>query len=134
MFTKKTDRNLAEQAASSVTIIGAGHLITGNIESQGDLRIDGNIKGNIHCKAKVLIGAAAQIEGSIFCQEADIAGTLVGDIVVKGLLMLKGNASIAGDIHTSKLMMEPSVSFNGQCHMGANIVELKTELAMTGNE
>ncbi len=134
MFTKKNKQDSAEQASVSATIIGAGHFITGNIESQGDLRIDGHIKGNIHCKAKVLIGPGGQVEGSIHCQEADISGTVIGDVNTKGLLSLKGNSSISGDIHTNKLMMEPSVSFNGQCHMGANIVELKTELAMTGNE
>ena len=134
MFTKKTNQHSADQATTSATIIGSGHLITGNIESQGDLRVDGSIKGNIHCMAKVLIGPGGQVEGSIHCQEADVSGTVIGNISCTGLLLLKGNASIAGDIHTSKLMMEPSVSFNGQCHMGANVVELKTELAMTGNE
>lgn len=134
MFTKKTNQHSGEQASSSATIIGAGHVINGNIESQGDLRIDGSIKGNIHCKAKVLIGPGGQVEGSIHCQEADVSGTVIGDISCTGLLLLKGNASIEGDIRTSKMMMEPNVSFNGQCHMGANVVELKTELAMTGNE
>lgn len=134
MFTKKTNTHAGDQAATSVAIIGAGHHINGNMESQGDLRIDGSIKGDVHCKSKVLIGAGGNVEGSIHCQEADIAGTVTGNIHTKGLLVLKGNANIAGDIHTIKLMMEPSVSFNGQCHMGANIVELKTELAMTGNE
>ncbi|MEX0636406.1 MAG: polymer-forming cytoskeletal protein [Ferruginibacter sp.] len=134
MFRKKNNQHSAKQASSPATIIGVGHFITGNIESQGHLRIDGNIKGNIHCKAKVLIGPAGQVEGSIDCQEADISGTVIGNVNSKGLLSLKGNASISGDIHTSKLMIEPTVSFNGQCHMGANIVELKTELSMTGNE
>ena len=134
MFTLKSKSNQEELLETAASIIGAGTTITGNIESNGDVRIDGTIKGNVFSKAKVLIGPSGLIEGNMNCNEADISGQICGNIQTKGLLILKGNAAISGDIHTSKLLMEPTVSFNGQCHMGANIVELKHELPIAVNE
>ena len=85
-------------------------------------------------KAKVLIGTEGMVEGTIHSREADISGNVCGNINCKELLHLKGNATVSGDIHTGKLLIEPSVSFNGQCQMGANIVELKSEMAAAVNE
>ncbi|RYF91802.1 MAG: polymer-forming cytoskeletal protein [Chitinophagaceae bacterium] len=134
MFLKKSKSNDEESLPASASIIGAGNVITGDIASNADIRVDGTIKGNVFAKAKVLIGPSGQIEGSLFCKEADVAGTICGNIFSEGLLVLKGNASVEGDIQTVKLLIEPSVSFNGQCRMGANVVELKHELPMAVNE
>ncbi|HMJ46144.1 MAG TPA: polymer-forming cytoskeletal protein [Ferruginibacter sp.] len=118
----------------SASMIGAGTNITGHLDTNGDVRIDGTLKGNIYGKAKVLIGPMGVVEGDIHCREANIMGQVTGCIKVMELLHLKGKAAVAGDIHTAKLLIEPSVNFNGQCHMGANIVELNTDLPLAVNE
>lgn len=131
----KTKQQTPRTAASfSASIIGSGNTITGNIEAEGDIRIDGTVKGNVFSKAKILIGAEGLVEGNIFCREADVTGQVYGNINTQELLHLKGNAAVSGDIHTAKLFIEPTVSFNGQCHMGANIVELKPEMGIVVNE
>lgn len=132
--TKQQKQEKTREGAFSASIIASGNSITGNIEAEGDIRIDGTIKGNVYSKAKVLIGANGMVEGNIHCREADINGQVCGNINTIELLHLKGNASVSGDIHTAKLFIEPSVSFNGQCHMGANIVELKPEMGVVVNE
>lgn len=134
MFTRKTKSDHEESLATSASIIGAGNTITGNIESNGDIRVDGTIKGNVYSKAKVLIGPSGLIEGNLFSNEADISGQVVGNITTQGLLILKGNATLEGNIFTAKLFIEPTVNFNGQCQMGANIVELKHEIQKAVNE
>ena len=134
MFKAKSSSSLHETPAASASIIGAGTVISGNIESKGDLRIDGYLKGNIVCKAKILLGPQGIVEGDITGEQADIQGTVTGRIRMNGLLHLHGKATVEGDIHASKLQIETSVNFNGQCHMGANIVELIPELAAAVNE
>ena len=74
MFTSKSRPSYAENPAGSTTIIGAGAVISGNIESAGDIRIDGILKGNLTCKAKILLGPEAVIEGDIVANQADILG------------------------------------------------------------
>jgi cytoskeletal protein CcmA (bactofilin family) len=133
MFTSKS-KTFENQALSSATLISFGTTITGNIESDGDIRIDGIIKGNLSCKAKIIIGPESVVEGDITGQQADIMGRVDGRIQVNDLLYLRGNAVVLGDIHATKLLIEPTVNFNGQCRMGANIVELNADMPKAVNE
>lgn len=117
----------------SVSIVSSGMIVSGNIDTHGDIRIDGTLRGNVRSLAKIFIGPDAVIEGDITGQQADIMGRVDGKIQVDDLLYLRGKAHVQGDIHASKLVVEPSANFNGQCRMGANIVDL-TEIARAVNE
>ena len=103
---------------SVINIIGNGTKITGDIETNGDIRIDGNLKGNIITKGKIVIGETGNIEGTIECENSDISGTLKGKITVKQLLSLKSTAKVFGDIITNKLAIQPDAIFTGTCNMG----------------
>lgn len=102
----------------SVNIIGNGTDIKGNIKSNGDLRIDGFIKGTIQASGKVVVGTTGKVEGEISCQNADISGEVKAHIKVSELLSLKSNAVVSGDILTNKLAIEPGAVFTGACKMG----------------
>jgi cytoskeletal protein CcmA (bactofilin family) len=104
----------------SVNIIGNGTDIKGNIKSNGDLRIDGFITGNINASGKVVVGSTGRVEGEISCQNADISGDVKANIKVTELLSLKANAVVSGDIFTNKLAIEPGAVFTGACKMGNN--------------
>ncbi|MDR2927121.1 MAG: polymer-forming cytoskeletal protein [Cytophagaceae bacterium] len=106
-------------------IIGAGTKITGDIETNGDIRIDGNIDGNINSKGKVVIGNNGNVKGEIVCNNAEIAGALEGKITVSELLSLKASSKMNGDLKTSKLSIEPGAIFTGTCTMGNNFITPK---------
>lgn len=127
MFTAKSKKPHESGVLSSNSIIGAGTIISGDIETDGDLRIDGTLKGSIRSNAKILLGPNGIVEGNIDCRHADIMGQITGNIDVTELLQLKGKALVTGDIHTAKLTIEETASFNGQCKMGASVVELKQQ-------
>lgn len=115
---------------NGTTLISAGTTLKGDISSNADLRIDGTIIGNINCSAKIVIGNNGFVEGDIFGNHADIVGKISGNIRVKELLQLRGDCVVNGNIYAAKLQIEPTATFNGQCHMGANVVDMTTnELA-----
>jgi cytoskeletal protein CcmA (bactofilin family) len=128
MFTAKNKSEYSSEPTTtqgtSASIIAAGTTVEGDITSTGDIRIDGILNGNISCNAKVIIGSQGQVKGDISGQQADIMGKVNGTIRVKELLMLKGGSNVAGNLFASKLSIEPSANFNGQCHM--NTAEQKT--------
>jgi len=95
----------------------SGTKITGNIETTGDFRIDGQIEGNINSKGKVVIGTNGSIKGEITCVHAEISGILEGKLSVTELLSLKASSKITGDIKTGKLSIEPGAVFSGTCTM-----------------
>src|SRR5579872_2238775 len=119
MFNGKTKSDMPGEvsAGNSASLIGAGTTMKGDISSNGDLRIDGTLVGNIHCSAKVVIGANGNVQGDINGQTADIMGKVTGTIKVKDLLLLKGGSVLNGNIQAAKLQIEPTANFNGECHM-----------------
>jgi cytoskeletal protein CcmA (bactofilin family) len=129
MLNLKIKTPFEDATAAGTTIIGAGTQISGNINSNGDIRIDGNLKGNLSTKGKVLIGPEGTVDGDVSGRHADILGKVTGNIRVRDMLSLKGKAIIDGNIFAAKLQVEPTVAFNGSCHMGANVIELSSEKA-----
>jgi cytoskeletal protein CcmA (bactofilin family) len=121
MSTEKTNGN---GSGTGTTLISAGTTIKGDISSNSDLRIDGTIIGNINSSAKIVIGSSGVVEGDILGNNADIVGKISGTVKVKELLQLRGDCVVNGNIFASKLQVEPSATFNGQCHMGANVVDM----------
>ena len=111
---------------ASINLIRNGTHITGDINSNGDVRIDGILKGNITTAGKLVVGTSGKIEGNIQCQNADVSGEIQGKITISEMLSLKSSAKILGDIITGKIAIEPNASFTGTCNMGAvvkNIVD-----------
>ena len=124
MFNKNSDSAKTEGGTSSINLIGAGTVVEGDIKSNGDLRIDGNVIGNIISKSKVVVGATGSIDGNVTSQNADVSGSIKGKVTVNELLFLKSSANIQGDIVTGKLVVEVGATFTGTCNMGPMIKDM----------
>lgn len=109
----------------SVNIIGPGTIITGDINTNGDVRVDGILNGKLVVKGRLVLGNTGSIDGEVSCQNADISGGIKGKITVSELLSLKNSARINGDIITNKLAIEPGANFTGSCSMGGIVKEIK---------
>ncbi len=129
MFNNKSTpimRN-ATPDSGTVNIIGAGTSIEGDVVSGGDIRIDGNLKGTIRTRGKLVVGPTGTIDGEVTCQNADVSGSIRGKVVVTELLSLKNSAKINGEITTGKLAIEPGADFSGSCSMGGVVKEIQHE-------
>ncbi|CAN5631867.1 hypothetical protein BH11BAC1_BH11BAC1_22850 [soil metagenome] len=124
MFNKNSDAGKTDGTTSSINLIGAGTVVEGDIKSNGDIRIDGSVIGNIVSKAKVVVGASGSIEGNVTSQNADVSGSIHGKVTVNELLFLKSSANIQGDIVTGKLVVEVGATFTGTCNMGPMIKDM----------
>jgi cytoskeletal protein CcmA (bactofilin family) len=102
---------------TTINLISNGTDITGDIKSNGDIRIDGSLTGNLNTKGKVVIGTTGKVKGEVICKNSEVAGFLEGKIVVGQLLNLKASSKINGEIVTSKLSIEPGAVFTGNCKM-----------------
>jgi cytoskeletal protein CcmA (bactofilin family) len=124
MFNKE-EKKVAEELSNSSNTIGKGTTVEGNIETYGNLRVDGRVVGNIVTKSKLVLGQTSQVEGNILAQNAEVLGEIKGKIEVSDLLILKPSSVIRGDILTSKLIVETGATFNGGCKMGNVMKEIK---------
>ncbi len=125
MFTTKEEKKAAEEISNSSNVIGKGTTIEGNIETFGNIRIEGRIIGHIKSKAKIALGNSSHVDGNITAQNADVEGGVKGKIEISEVLVLKATAVVHGDISTGKLVVEPGAVFNGSCKMGAAIKDIK---------
>ncbi len=110
-----------------INIINAGTSIIGDLNSEGDLRIDGIVKGSIIVKTKLVLGPSSKVDGNVKAANCDVQGTVNGNIFIEDLLTVKATAKIIGDIKSQKLVIESGAEFNGNSQMGvsksSNIVQ-----------
>jgi len=125
MFATKEQKRVAEEISTSSNNIGKGTFLQGNIETYGNIRIEGKVKGDVTSKSKVALGQSSQIEGNVIAQNADIEGEVKGRVEVTELLVLKSTAIVNGDISTGKMVVETGAVFNGSCKMGIPAKEIK---------
>jgi len=109
----ETENNVINQ-------IGVGTEITGDVTTNGDIRIDGILNGNLKTKGKLVIGETGAVKGEISCKNAVLEGSVNGKINVTELLTLKSTSSLNGDINTRRLSIEPGAKFTGHCSMTAD--------------
>lgn len=118
MLMTKQQKRAAEEVSNSSTLVGKGTIIEGNIETTGNIRIEGKVTGNVTSKSKVALGPVSVVLGDIVAMNADIEGEVRGNLDIGEVLSLKSTAIVDGDIQVSKLVVEPGASFNGRCSMG----------------
>lgn len=102
-----------------------GTSIKGDIISQADFRLDGELIGNFTTKGKIVIGPAGSVTGDIRCKNADIEGRFNGKIEVSEMLNVKSKAHITGEVITGKLSVEPGADFSASCIMKTPVKPLK---------
>ena len=110
-------KNNHENESNGINIIGVGTIIKGDINSNGDIRVDGSLTGKLVTKGKVVIGETGRVNGEITCKNSDVEGMIEGKINTSQLLSLKNTAQITGDIVANKLAIEPGCRFTGNCDM-----------------
>ena len=99
-------------------LIGNGTTIKGDIESNGDIRIDGHLIGSLKSNGKVVIGQTGVMEGDLNCKQAEISGVVKGNITTEELTALKSTSKVEVDLNTKQLLIEVGAQFTGKCVMG----------------
>lgn len=114
--------------SSARNIIAYGTTIQGEIESNGDFRIEGTLIGNVKVKGKIVIGESGIVEGEVICSNADISGKVKIKLEASEMTSLRATSHFEGDIITTKLLIEPGAVFTGKCQMGRTVSVESSEL------
>jgi cytoskeletal protein CcmA (bactofilin family) len=101
-----------------ISIIGPGMTVVGDCETEGSIRIEGNIAGSIRAGKAVVVGEDAWVKGDISTQDAVLSGKVTGSIVAESRLEVKASSRIEGDVHARRLQLEEGAVLNGTVNMG----------------
>jgi cytoskeletal protein CcmA (bactofilin family) len=123
--SKTTSKSTTSSGHSpSVNIISEGTSMKGNLNTDSDVRISGEIQGEVRSKGKIIITGTGRLTGNIMSADADISGKIEGEVRVSGKLSLREKSIINGDIYTKTLIVEEGAQINGSCKMGNDIHKL----------
>lgn len=122
MFTKDVSvkaeiKNGTPQAEGGLSIIGFGMTVTGDIEGQGVVKIEGRVEGSIRGVRQVLVGRQGEVTGDIETREAVIGGRVAGTITATERVEIQGTSSVNGDIHTKSIVVMDGGRINGNVRM-----------------
>jgi cytoskeletal protein CcmA (bactofilin family) len=108
-------------------VIGALLSIEGDLESKGDVLVDGRVRGNITCN-RLIVGADASIEGDILADEVVIRGKVAGPIRA-GSVSIEATGRVEGYIYHATLSVEAGAVFQGvsRCRKDPKSLDATTE-------
>ena len=101
------------------TLIGSGAVITGDVQFDGGLRVDGRIFGNVIAAENkqysiLVLSAQGVVEGKLKVPHMIIDGTVKGPIHANENLELQPGARITGDIHYKIIKIHPGAAVEGK--------------------
>lgn len=98
-------------------LIGKGTVIKGDVESSGDIRVDGRLIGSLKSNGKIVVGQTGVVEGDLTCKQADISGVVKGILKCEELTALKSTSKVEVELLTKQLLIEVGAVFTGKCQM-----------------
>lgn len=101
-----------------ISIIGPGMRIVGDCDTDGTVRIEGTVQGNIRAGKAVVVGKEGTVEGDIFTQDAVISGTVKGTLRAESRLELQSTSRIEGEVLAGRMQLEEGAVLNGTIQMG----------------
>jgi cytoskeletal protein CcmA (bactofilin family) len=108
-----TDNGMARRAAKPASVLAADLVFEGNITGDGELMIDGAVKGDVHV-ARLIVGEHAHVEGTIRGGQVEIRGHVHGNIEGKAVRLVE-TAHVEGDITHEQLSIDVGAFFQGRC-------------------
>ncbi len=126
-------RNSNDSSAIEFNRIVTGTKIHGEVETKGDIRIDGTVVGTLNIQGKLVLGTSGKIEGEIKCKNAEVMGHIEGEIKVTELLSLKASSTLKGDIITNKISIEPGANISGTINMDKEQLNSITKIGPNAN-
>lgn len=120
MFNKSSPapQQLNSNSVKSQTIVGHSVKVEGDLSSDEDIIVNGDLNGSIKTSKNLTIGENAKIEADISTGNAVISGSVMGNIDASGKIEMTETSKVSGDIKTEILSIASGAIFNGHCSMG----------------
>ena len=108
------------QGSEELSLVGAGTTIEGKISTEGSIRIDGKLVGEVKAKSDAAIGPAGNVEGTVAARNISVSGRIKGTVTASEKLILEGKSVMQGDIRAARLVIDEGAMFDGRCSMSGS--------------
>lgn len=119
MFGKPTPPSFEEAPSSAstpsaTTIIAKGVRVEGDFSSDGNVTIEGELKGKLSTVGRLVVGKEALIEGTVKAGSASVAGSVTGPLTIDEGLDLLATSTVKGDVTAKTLSVERGAKIDGK--------------------
>ena len=104
------------QSGKASSLLASDIRFEGNISGNGELQIEGNVKGDVRV-GRLVIGETGVVEGGVAADHVEVRGRIVGAVNGKQVKLL-GTAYVDGDITHEQLSIDVGAYFQGRCVQG----------------
>ncbi len=111
MFSK--DKKDGKRRVGAPTIISEGLTVTGNLNGEGEVQVDGLVEGDVK-SVRLSIGQNGRVLGAIRAEKLLVRGRVDGEIRAQEVTLTR-TARVKGDIHHDTLSIEPGAQLDGHC-------------------
>ena len=108
-----------QNGGTNVVNLGPRDTLNGRLEIQGDLKIAGNVEGELKASGDVTIDPTAAIQASIEGANVNVRGQVTGNVTAKKRLTLGGSGHLSGDVKVARLTVEDGATLNGNVTMSS---------------
>jgi cytoskeletal protein CcmA (bactofilin family) len=122
MFSKDAPQRSESRASSApveavLSISASGMTITGDVQTAGVIKVDGEINGSIVGARQVLLGRGGVVRGNVVAGEVVVGGSVDGSVSAQDRLELQASATVSGDIETRSIVVTEGAKINGMVRM-----------------
>jgi cytoskeletal protein CcmA (bactofilin family) len=107
-------RSRTSETNDATSVLGAGARVRGRVSGEGDLRVEGQIEGDVTLSGELSIDEAGSITGDVDATSVTIAGALTGDVVARGIVTIRASAKVSGNMGGAEVTLEEGASFAGR--------------------
>lgn len=102
---------------TNFSILDAHISVTGDLETDGALRIDGRLEGTIHRADLVVIGEGASVVGDVNAREVIVGGAVTGNVFAQQRTELRSSGIVAGDIRSAAILIHEGGVVQGRLYI-----------------
>ena len=107
----------AQNGGTNVVTLGPRDSLHGRLEIQGDLKIAGNVDGELKASGDVLVDSTANVQASIEGANVSVRGQVNGNVTARKRLTLGGSGRLNGEVKVARLTVEDGATLNGNVTM-----------------
>lgn len=111
------------QPFGDLSLVGKGSTVEGSIKTDGGIRIDGTVIGEIRAKAAAAVGEGGVVDGSLTAKSISVAGKVRGNLTATEKLTLESRSIVSGDIRAARLIVDEGAVFDGKCKMSSGATD-----------
>ena len=106
-----------KQSGNELSFVGPGTIVEGKIKTDGSIRIDGKLVGDLVAKSNAAVGLSGVVEGNLTAQNVSLAGKVQGTVTALEKLVLEEKSVMKGDLRAARLVIDEGAMFDGHCAM-----------------